>query len=31
MDKKELEQIEFTSSQEALELSKYADTEKNNV
>lgn len=28
MDKKELKQIEFTSSKEALELAKYADTEK---
>lgn len=28
MDKKELEQIEFTSSKEALELSKYANSQK---
>lgn len=28
MDKKELEQIEFTSSEEALQLAKYADTGK---
>lgn len=28
MDRKELNQIEFTSSEEALQLSKYADTEK---
>lgn len=28
MNKKELEQIEFTSSEEALQLAKYADTEK---
>lgn len=28
MDKKELNQIEFTSSEEALQLARYADTEK---
>ncbi len=31
MDRKELDQIEFASSEEALQLAKYADTEKNNV
>lgn len=28
MDRKELNQIEFTSSEEALQLTRYADTEK---